>query len=134
MLDYRTGSIQRFTGEARIEQTRFIEEGELDVDAGRFVSRRTYHLNSDGRLLSVRFARGADFITLRERASQAVRHDCGADIYRGRFFFRDSEHWAEFWRVTGPRKDYRSLAYFSRVDLRSSASNAVPLNADKTYG
>jgi hypothetical protein len=63
----------------------------------------------------VQFPSGMDFIALGLDARQSVLHHCGDDTYRGRFFFRSHDHWAEFWHVRGPRKCYTSLARFERA-------------------
>jgi len=114
ILDRLTGSIQSFTGVAHVEPDRFVEEGRFDSGSGSFISRRGYRLSWQGGNLSVRFPGGPHFITLGADATQPVRHLCGTDIYCGRFFFRSPDHWAEFWQVTGPRKNYVSLAHYLR--------------------
>lgn len=114
IFDRMTGSVQHFAGTACIEPDRFSEEGELRTGSGSFVSRRTYRLSRRGKHLSVQFPAGTDFIALNLEDRQTVCHDCGSDLYRGRFFFRNPDNWAEFWRVRGPRKRYVSLAHYLR--------------------
>jgi len=52
---------------------------------------------------------------LNTAAAQTVVHLCGADHYRGRFFFVDADHWVEAWRVSGPRKRYASISHYRRT-------------------
>lgn len=115
IFDRMTNSVQCFAGTAWIEPDRFWEEGKLKTGSGSFVSRRTYRLVPRGGDLSIRFPDGADFIALGPVSRQTVSHDCGGDIYRGRFFFRSPDNWAEFWRVSGPRKHYISLGHYMRL-------------------
>lgn len=115
IVDYRTGGVFSFEGEAVLTNTSFEERGQIDYGAGAFSAERAYRIQTDGDSISVLFANGARFIELGPAVSQAVHHHCGQDIYLGRFFFRGREAWAERWRVSGPRKHYASLAHYRRL-------------------
>jgi hypothetical protein len=123
ILDRPAGSVQHFVGEACVEPNEFTEEGELKAGSSSFLSRRTYRLVPQGETLSVRFPDGRDFIALGSEGRQAVHHDCDADTYQGLFFFRGTDYWAEFWRVTGPRKDYVYLGHFARIGFEHRRSD-----------
>ena len=54
----------------------------------------------------VRFADGRPFHHLDLTAGCHVAdHPCAADLYRGEFTVRDTDHWRTVWRVRGPAKD-----------------------------
>ncbi|MBL1107545.1 hypothetical protein JK361_23590 [Streptomyces sp. 5-8] len=54
----------------------------------------------------VRFADGRPFHELDLATGHCVAdHPCAADLYRGEFTVRDSDHWRSVWRVGGPAKD-----------------------------
>lgn len=104
-----------FIGEAVIDSERFAEQGETLVNGFRASSTRGYLLHVEDSCVTAQFPDGRAFIRIDGRASQRVRHDCGDDVYQGRFFFRSHNAWAETWHVTGPRKNYRSIARYVRV-------------------
>lgn len=35
-----------------------------------------------------------------------ARHECGRDVYEGRYVFEAQDRWHLRWQVSGPRKDY----------------------------
>ncbi|MER8012006.1 DUF6314 family protein [Streptomyces sp. NPDC094149] len=54
----------------------------------------------------VRFADGRPFHDLDLGTGRHVAdHPCSADLYRGEFTVRDTDHWRTVWRVRGPAKD-----------------------------
>lgn len=121
IVDHLSGTVHRFAGEAVISADDFVEAGKVCHGDVSFSAERRYVLRpgADGMAdgVTVAFADGRPFIGLAAQASQAVRHLCGADDYRGRFFFRNGNAWVEAWRVTGPRKRYASLAHYNRQAL-----------------
>jgi hypothetical protein len=114
IVDHLSGAVHRFTGEAVISAADFVEAGDVYYGKVSLKAERRYDLRDGIDGIAVGFPDGRSFITLDGRASQAVRHFCGADDYRGRFFFRSCNGWVEAWRVTGPRKRYASLARYQR--------------------
>ncbi|TPN78553.1 hypothetical protein FJ987_11045 [Mesorhizobium sp. CU2] len=106
-----------FSGEALLTDSGFSEEGEMRVGDRALPASRAYRLErQDGCVLVFR---GAElFIRLGGAPSQIVHHQCGDDLYIGRFIFR-SDEWVEAWRVKGPRKNYASVSRFRRIILRT---------------
>lgn len=114
VLDYRTGSVFNFSGTAVITPASFNERGQVAVGGNTFSAERAYAIEAGQNSVSVLFPNGSKFIELDLTGMQAVYHLCGRDTYLGRFFFRGQEAWAERWRVSGPNKDYASLARYHR--------------------
>ncbi|TPM87045.1 hypothetical protein FKO01_58325 [Mesorhizobium sp. B2-3-3] len=115
MIDFLTGATYRFAGDAIVTQDAFIEHGLMRIGSQEMPASRRYRLEPGKGSMRILHTDGRDFIELRPRAAQTVRHPCGADLYVGRFFFRGPGEWAEAWRVKGPRKNYASLGRFWRV-------------------
>ncbi|MEV8552118.1 DUF6314 family protein [Streptomyces glaucescens] len=64
----------------------------------------------------VRFADGRPFHDLDLTTGHWVaRHPCAADLYRGEFTVRDTDHWRTVWRVRGPAKDLVLTTDYARV-------------------
>ncbi|QPC91833.1 DUF6314 family protein [Mesorhizobium sp. INR15] len=114
LIDFSGGASCVFSGQATVTETAFSESGEVRIGGRILTASRSYRLEvRDG---SVLVFRGSDaFISLDGQPSQIARHQCGADLYSGRFFFRGIDEWAEAWRVKGPRKNYASLSQFRRL-------------------
>ena len=115
IIDRFNRSVITFEGQAFVTPVQFEEHGDTRSEHATLRSSRTYRLDDAHDDLVVRFPNLSEFIRLGERASQRVIHLCGPDLYRGRFFFRTSDAWAEMWHVRGPRKNYLSLAHYCRV-------------------
>lgn len=114
IVDHLSGAVHHFAGKAVIGASEFSETGNVSYGTFSLKAARRYLLRSQENDLAIAFADGRPFIRLDGRASQAVRHLCGDDDYRGRFFFRSTDTWVEEWRVAGPRKRYVSLARYRR--------------------
>lgn len=104
-----------FEGTAVLDGEGFSEQGETLIGEFRAPSSRAYQLQFDRDAVMAKFPDGRDFIRIDAKASQRVHHDCGDDVYRGRLFFTSRDTWVEAWQVTGPRKNYRSIARYNRV-------------------
>lgn len=115
VIDFNGGPRCMFSGQAVVTADAFTESGEIQLGDRTLSASRSYRLERLGDAVAVLRADGSAFISLGEQPSQAVRHDCGADAYLGRFLFRGPDEWAEAWRVKGPRKNYASLSRFSRL-------------------
>ena len=115
MIDFIAGATCDFVGDAIVTAEAFTEQGILRIGAREMPASRSYRLEPGDRSMRIRHADGSEFIELGWRAAQAVRHVCAADLYAGRFFFRDADEWIEAWRVKGPRKNYASLGRFRRA-------------------
>jgi hypothetical protein len=115
VIDHLNRTRHDFTGSATITTTSIVEQGELQIGKTAIEASRAYQLamNDDGIVAS--FPTGREFIRLGLANRQTVHHHCGADSYSGRFFFRNQAWWAEFWRVSGPRKRYSSLTRYRRL-------------------
>ncbi len=115
VFDRLTWSRVSFSGRAEIGTDGFREEGDTRYGATTLQSSRSYLLRiEDGRVV-VDFPDHHEFIRIGEGASQALFHQCGADAYSARLFFRRPDEWGEMWQVRGPRKNYRSVAVYRRV-------------------
>ena len=115
VIDFLAGTSCVFSGQAVVTADAFVETGDIRIGERRLAASRSYRLEKRGDMITVLRADGSAFISLDGRASQSVRHDCGADLYVGRLLFRGPHEWAEAWRVKGPRKNYASLSRFSRL-------------------
>ena len=114
IIDQRGGGTLIFAGHAIISESAFDEYGQLQMTGARLDSRRHYRVSMEDECAWVLFPDGSPFIRLAREPSQRVVHHCGDDIYRGQFFVRDADRWAEAWSVSGPKKRYRSIAHFRR--------------------
>ncbi|MFI5792668.1 DUF6314 family protein [Streptomyces sp. NPDC051677] len=64
----------------------------------------------------VRFADGRPFHDLDLTSGRHIAdHPCAADLYRGEFTVRDTDHWRTVWRVAGPSKDLLLTTDYVRV-------------------
>jgi hypothetical protein len=115
VVDHRAATTATFVGRAKITSRRFEERGRLTLGSAALDATRAYRLRPNERSVSVAHLDGSPFIALDYQPSQTVRHQCGADLYVGRFFFVDVDTWAEAWRVIGPRKHYASLTHYRRL-------------------
>lgn len=115
IIDRLNHSLVTFEGQAFVTPVQFEEHGDTHSDHATLRSSRTYRLDDAVEDLVVRFPDLAEFIRIGDGASQHVVHHCGPDLYRGRFFFRGPDAWAEMWHVRGPRKHYLSLAHYRRA-------------------
>jgi hypothetical protein len=115
IFDVNTQSCARFEGRASITPVQFDEHGDMLANGAELRSSRIYRLDCEGRGVTVRFAGSREFIRVEEAASQRLTHQCGDDLYRGRLAFLSANRWVEIWRVFGPRKNYRSIAFYRRV-------------------
>ena len=117
MIDFLAGATYNFTGNAVVTADAFTERAIMQIGAHAMPASRAYKLERRGHLVGILRADGSEFIELEPKATQIVQHQCGADIYAGRFLFRSPDEWAEAWRVKGPRKNYASLSRFRRLGI-----------------
>lgn len=115
IVDRLTSAKTSFAGEAFITPVQFEEHGDLISGGTSLRSSRTYRLICTERELTVCFPDMSEFIHITGDPVQCFVHSCGPDLYRGTMMFRSADTWAETWLVTGPRKNYRSLARYQRV-------------------
>ncbi|KAB0677739.1 DUF6314 family protein [Aureimonas leprariae] len=115
IVDHRADAVYHFAGRLQLTEDAFAETGKLRMPRGTVAAERAYRLHSADSRLDVLFSDGRPFVTLGARASQAVRHDCGADLYLGRIICRSTNDWAEYWRVAGPAKRYASFCRYRRA-------------------
>lgn len=116
MIDFLAGATYRFSGDAVVTADAFAEHGTMWIGSHEMPASRRYRLEPGEGSTRILHADGRDFIELKPRAAQAVRHHCGADLYAGRFFFRGPDEWVEAWRVKGPRKNYATFGRFWRFN------------------
>ncbi|MFJ7333512.1 DUF6314 family protein [Streptomyces sp. NPDC101116] len=103
-----------FTGTTEFRADAEGPGGLLHHESGTFVwqgvarpaERTLRFLPGPGGTARVRFADGRPFHDLDLTSGRHVAdHPCSADLYRGEFTVRDSDHWRTVWRVRGPAKD-----------------------------
>lgn len=115
IFDQRTSSYSHFEGQACITPTQFDEHGDTFANGAKLRSRRTYSLVTERNRVTVRFPGMREFVCIDDAASQQLAHHCGDDFYKGRVVFLSTNGRVEVWRVFGPRKDYRSIAFYRRA-------------------
>ncbi len=106
-----------FKGTAEITRDTFKESGELQIGYSRIESVRSYTLNTRDEGVEVLYPDMRPFVWISAKPVQRVHHHCGEDEYRGRFFFLNQHLLVEVWEVVGPRKNYRSITTFTRLEL-----------------
>ncbi len=106
-----------FKGTAEITRDTFKESGELQIGYSRIESVRSYTLNTGDERVEVLYPDMRPFVCISAKPVQRVHHHCGEDEYRGRFFFLNQHLLVEVWEVVGPRKNYRSITTFTRLEL-----------------
>ncbi|MEU6685352.1 DUF6314 family protein [Streptomyces sp. NPDC046832] len=112
--DLASGADGEFTGTTEFRADEETPGGLLHHESGTFVwqgvarpaERTLRFLRGPGGTAEVRFADGRPFHDLDLTSGRHVAdHPCSADLYRGEFTVRDSDHWRTVWRVRGPAKD-----------------------------
>ncbi|PPS76438.1 MULTISPECIES: DUF6314 family protein [Streptomyces] len=124
--DLASGAEGEFTGTTGFrEDTESPDGGLLHHESGTFVwqgvarpaERTLRFLPGPGGTADVRFADGRPFHDLDLTSGRHVAdHPCAADLYRGEFVVRDSDHWRTVWRVRGPAKDLVLRTDYARED------------------
>ncbi len=112
---HRDGTTAVFDGTVVITRDWFDESGEIRMSGAQLQSSRRYRLIFDDDKVQVQFTDGRPFVNIGTHTAQSIRHSCGDDDYRGRYFFADDGTWVEAWEVIGPRKSYRSIARYCRA-------------------
>ena len=91
------------------------ERGTLAFGDQVFEARRAYRWRQRDSLIEVLFEDGRAFHDFRpDERRPAIRHPCGADLYRGRYGLARWPVWTTFWIVAGPRKDYAMRTRYAR--------------------
>ncbi|MBT5294055.1 MAG: hypothetical protein HOL32_00275 [Octadecabacter sp.] len=119
--DAKTGGQSRFEGQAVIAHDAlgaiYTETGNLILNEQRFQADRSYLWRTNGARIDVLFEDGRAFHDFDPSlGGQATEHLCGEDMYRGGYDVSDWPRWAVTWTVSGPRKDYRSVTWYVRLD------------------
>ena len=119
--DARAGETHLMEGEASFSadgpaRLDYRETGTLHSPAGTFQAERAMIWHFTAGAARVAFADGRLFHALElEGGICTARHECGDDLYLGQYDFRDRAAWRVRWRVSGPRKDYRSDSLHTRL-------------------
>ncbi|MFP7572142.1 DUF6314 family protein [Marivita sp. S2033] len=119
ITDDHAGSTGRFDGTALFEPDasglRYFESGTLCL-AGQMPlhAERRYHWADDGASIAVSFADGTFFHRFTTSAPEAT-HWCDPDTYAVSYDFTDWPRWRSTWSVSGPRKSYRMITFFTRA-------------------
>jgi hypothetical protein len=113
--------VMRLVGTARFSprasDLAFEERGTMAFGAfaGDSVKRLMFHLAGDG-AAEISFEDGAPFHRVDlSRGRADVRHECGPDLYEGRYRVLGPDLWTLNWRVTGPRKRHLIASRFVRT-------------------
>lgn len=119
--DRRAGEIGRLEGVAlfvpEADGLRYDERGEMRFGSYRGEVAQSYLFAlMDDAVAEVHYADGRFFHRLDLSSGIAdVTHECGADLYRGRYRVLGADCWALSWQVTGPRKDYLMSTRYERA-------------------
>lgn len=117
--DARAGAAHMMEGRASFRpdalgRLLYSEAGVLRLGAQEMRAERQMIWEFPGDHALIRFADGRVFHELRLEAGEgSARHECGDDLYLGAYDLRDPKAWRVEWRVSGPRKSYRSLTIYS---------------------
>lgn len=111
----RLNGVVRFAPEA--DGLRYDETGEMHFGAYRGEATQRYRfVLMDDAVAEVHYADGRLFHHLDLSSGIAdVAHECGSDLYRGRYRVLGADRWALSWQVAGPRKDYLMSTRYERV-------------------
>ena len=116
-IRHADGGSARFSGTATWAPDglglRCVEDGTLEQDGRSFAARREtlWHASAAG--IDVRFRDGRPFHRI---VGGICHHDCPPDRYELRYDFTAWPRWSVRWRVQGPRKDYKALSRYVKVD------------------
>ncbi len=127
--DARLGIAGRLTGLATFTPSAdglvHDEKGELRFGNHLGSATRRYHLVIGGAsACEVRHADGSFFHHLDLASGWAdILHQCGGDIYHGRYRVLRGDRFAVSWQVRGPRKQYRLSTVHARVGDGSADSD-----------
>lgn len=95
----------------------YEEQGELELGdhVGPAARRLEYRRGANGSVL-LYLSHGSHFVDLDLATGTCERqHRCAPDTYDIKIEVHSSHRYVEYWRVTGPRKDYEATATYSRL-------------------
>jgi hypothetical protein len=98
----------------------YRETGLLKLDEGPvFESYRNYIYRWNGKRITVFFEDGRPFHELDFETNMLARgfHECGLDLYRAAYHFKNADGFRLEWTVTGPKKDYKIETEFKKRTL-----------------
>ncbi len=117
------GAGARFDGEARFrpdgQGLAYAEIGQLQLAGHPPVRAERCYLwrNGPAGVIEVFFPDGRPFHRIDlGAAAPSDRHLCDPDIYDVTYDFRRWPDWSSRWRVRGPRKDYRMISEYFRLE------------------
>ncbi|HAJ83786.1 MAG: DUF6314 family protein [Planktomarina sp.] len=119
IIDHSQGSQLTFTGRCEVSDGWYRESGQLVLADGQVISStRRYLWKACTGGVDVHFDDEQFFhrIDLASAASQA-RHFCDPDDYTVSYDFLQWPVWTSLWRVKGPRKQYKMLSIYRKVEL-----------------
>ena len=93
------------------------ESGRLQFGTHQADAAQRYHFRFlHPSLAQVMRADGSHFHDLDLSSGMAIIvHQCGNDLYRGRYRVLDGDRYVVGWRVIGPRKRYRMASLYART-------------------
>jgi hypothetical protein len=120
--DHRSGRRGVFVGEARVDDTSYVERGELTFGDHRGRASQVRLLEAiDGETVDVRFADGRPFYRLAlVGGGWRAEHACAEDRYTVVGTLIGPDSFTELWRATGPTTRFTSMTMFRRIAPRSA--------------
>tara|TARA_R110000850_G_scaffold8150_4_gene30246 strand:+ start:751 stop:1173 length:423 start_codon:yes stop_codon:yes gene_type:complete len=121
VIRHADGTTARFSGTADWSPDatglRCDEIGSLTIGAMAPVSgNRTTLWQARDNAIAVAFADARPFHVIGPGPRPAATHDCTPDTYCLTYDFTLWPRWSVRWHVIGPRKDYRALTRYSRLN------------------
>lgn len=121
VIRHTNDTTARFTGTAEWSPDgsglRCDEIGLLTIgDMAPVTGNRTTLWQVQNDRLSISFADGRPFHAIGAGPRPGATHDCAPDTYCLTYDFTLWPHWSVRWHVTGPRKDYRALTRYVRLN------------------
>lgn len=121
-FDFRQAIAGQMLGEAHFAAAEsallYREHGTLTFGAHRGSAEQAYRFEfptGNGRA-AVHFQDGRAFHELDlSEGETSVSHECGRDLYEGRFAALDDERWHSAWTITGRRKDLSIVTLYTRM-------------------
>ena len=122
VLDRRLAAEGSFEGlawfTAEESWTLYEERGQLSFPGqpSMTATRRYRWTNGDEGEIVVKFEDGRPFHSFQLSGTAAATHLCDPDTYTVSYDFRRWPVWSATWEVSGPRKDYRMISHYARLD------------------
>lgn len=123
--DDLSGLTYRFLGslnvswqdESKQSDVEVVETGVITFEHSTLNANRRSRWRQHGESIDVYYDTGLHFHDFHTREETCdVRHECGDDVYLGRYCFRNWPEWRLNWRVNGPKKGYRMVSVYRKSE------------------